>query len=77
MINVFLWIWGICSALYLLTVVCCPFYFERGKFKWFYHDIMKWHRPDDSPRTFDGCSEHSKCKHCGEDIMMDSQGNWF
>lgn len=27
--------------------------------------------------SYDGCSFTSKCKHCGKDIMQDSQGNWF
>lgn len=62
---------------YLLTLIGYPFYVMWNKFTWFYHDIMKWHRPDNKPQTFDGLSVHSKCKHCGEDIMQDSQGNWF
>lgn len=51
-------------------------YFKKDYFKKFYHDILQWHLPDDSS-YFDGCSVHSKCKHCGMDIMQDSQGNWF
>jgi hypothetical protein len=65
------------AGLYVLSVVLCPFYFKWGLFKWFYHDIMGWHTPDDKPKTFDGLSIHATCKHCGEDIMQDSQGNWF
>ena len=52
-------------------------YFKAGLFKRFYHDIMGWHLPDDSPQTFDGCSIHARCKYCGQEIMQDSQGNWF
>lgn len=26
---------------------------------------------------FDGCSEHAKCKYCGYEGMIDSQGNLF
>ena len=26
---------------------------------------------------FDGCSEHGKCKWCGYEGMIDSQGNLF
>ena len=26
---------------------------------------------------FDGCSEHAKCKWCGYEGMIDSQGNLF
>jgi hypothetical protein len=52
-------------------------YFKLGWFKFFYHDFLHWHTPDDSPHSFDGLSEHATCKHCGKDIMQDSQGNWF
>ena len=29
------------------------------------------------PLYFDGCSEHAKCKWCGYEGMVDSQGNLF
>ena len=51
-------------------------YFKKGYFKKFYHDVLGWHTPNGSV-GFDGCSFYSKCKHCGKDIMQDSQGNWF
>lgn len=38
---------------------------------------LHWHEPDCSPKSFDGCSIHSICKHCRKKIMQDSQGNWF
>ncbi len=34
------------------------------------------HFPTDET-SFDGCSSHSKCRKCGEKIMLDGQGNWF
>lgn len=43
---------------------------------WFYHDIMGWHKPNDSHFN-DGCSMHSHCRFCHKEIMQDSQGNWF
>ncbi len=52
-------------------------YFKRGYFKKYYHDILKWHIPDNNLHRFDGCSFHNICKHCGKEIMQDSQGNWF
>lgn len=52
-------------------------YFEFGLFKFWYHDLLGWHTPDESPQWFDGCSQHARCKHCGKEIMQDSQGNWF
>lgn len=52
-------------------------YLWKGLFHRWYHDVFKWHQPDPHSYTFDGCSEHATCKWCGEDIMQDSQGNWF
>ena len=52
-------------------------YFRKGLFKRWFHDVLHWHVPDNSPKWSDGCSTHAKCKHCGADIMQDSQGNWF
>ena len=57
-----------CGLIYLLT---------KGKlFKWFYHDILGWHLPDDDC-GYDGCSYTATCKLCGKDILQDSQGNWY
>lgn len=52
-------------------VYCCT-----GVFKKFYHDILGWHQPINKQGAI-GCIFTSKCKHCGKDIMQDSQGNWF
>lgn len=60
-----------------ITLICSPLYLIFGLLKFFYHGILKWHQPDDSPKRFDGLTVHAKCKYCGKDIMQDSQGNWF
>lgn len=60
----------------LIFFVPILLYEKFGWFKWFYHDILWWHKPTDE-REFDGCSLHSRCKYCGREIMQDSQGNWF
>jgi hypothetical protein len=52
-------------------------YFRLGWFKFFYHNMLGWHRPANAILWNDGCSQRSVCKHCGRDIMQDSQGNWF
>ena len=52
-------------------------YFKNDWFKIFFHDVLGCHQPDSTLKWYDGCSEHSNCKHCGKDIMQDSQGNWF
>lgn len=57
--------------------IAAGLYFKFGFLKFFYHDLLGWHMPDDSPQWFDGLSDHAHCKYCGEDIMQDSQGNWF
>lgn len=51
-------------------------YLLTGFGKWFYHDILAWHKPSDQISN-DGCSDCSICKYCGKEIMQDSQGNWF
>ena len=66
-------VWASVLWMYLAPAL----YFKFGFLKFFYHDIMGWHTPDNSPKWSDGLSDHSKCKHCGKDIMQDSQGNWF
>ena len=49
-----------------------------GWFKFFYHDVLLWHRPAKGEKqSYDGCSIHSICKYCGREVMQDSQGNWF
>ena len=52
-------------------------YFTCGFFKFFYHDILEWHIPDGKGETFDGVNRYTHCKYCGEEIIQDSQGNWF
>lgn len=59
------------------TYVAAGLYFKFGFMKFWYHDVLGWHTPDDSPQYNDGCSQHATCKYCGKDIMQDSQGNWF
>ncbi len=65
-------------ALFLAAFYIPPIlYFKLGWFRHFYHDILEWHQPDDSPEWCDGVSMHTRCKYCGKMIMQDSQGNWF
>ena len=52
-------------------------YFKFGFLKFYYHDLLGWHTPDDSPQWSDGCNQHATCKYCKKEIMQDSQGNWF
>ena len=68
----------ICFVLFLIVFYAPPIlYFNLGWFKSWFHDVLSWHIPDNSPQWSDGCSAHAKCKFCNADIMQDSQGNWF
>ena len=68
----------ICFVAVLILFYVPPIlYFKKGWFHNWFHDVMHWHQPDNSPKWSEGCSTHAKCKWCGEDIMQDSQGNWF
>lgn len=59
------------------TIVAAGLYFRFGFLKCYYHDLLGWHTPMHDIHWWDGCSNQSKCKHCGKDILQDSQGNWF
>lgn len=61
----------------LWAIVASALYFWFGFLKFFYHGVLGWHMPDDSPEWNDGLSDHSVCRYCGKNIMQDSQGNWF
>lgn len=65
-------LFGFISIFYVPIIL----YEKFGWFKWFYHDILGWHKPT-AEIDFDGCNANSHCKYCGKEIMQDSQGNWF
>jgi len=67
---------GIFILVILLIFAPVILYFKLGWFKKFYHDLLGWHQPINDFK-FNGSSLKSRCKYCGEEIMMDSQGNWF
>jgi hypothetical protein len=50
-------------------------------FKWYRYiacHVMPWHSyPDFEHISNDGCSDHARCKWCGYEGMIDSQGNLF
>lgn len=37
---------------------------------------MGWHVPN-KKRKFDGFQMHSVCLRCKQELLQDSQGNWF
>ncbi len=59
------------SGLYMIVGFICQFL----TYSW----VCEWagtHFPSNR-RSFDGCSQHSKCRKCGCEILQDGQGNWF
>lgn len=70
LLLIFLIIMGI----FWLPAIC---YILFGCFKWWYHDILKWHKPKEGTIERDSVCTWAVCKYCGERIQQDSQGNWF
>lgn len=70
-------------AILLVVLLVCFFiasmvYLKLGIGKWFYHDILEWHMPDNTGvYRYDGLNLKTICRHCRKKIMQDSQGNWF
>ena len=62
---------------FLLALLTSCLYIKFGWLAFWYHDVLGWHEPDDSPQWYDMCNHHARCKYCGKEIMQDSQGNWF
>ena len=71
------WFMIIVGASIAWLFICSLLYLRFGFLKFYYHDLLGWHKPDESTEYHDGCSQCAKCKYCGKDIMQDSQGNWF
>ena len=42
-----------------------------------YCKLLRWHSYSYEPIGFDGASVHARCKWCGYEGMVDSQGNLF
>lgn len=62
--------------LFVFAIVSSILYHKFGLFKTFYHDVLHWHIPDKYIWA-DGISTHTFCRHCGKELMQDSQGNWY
>lgn len=71
-------IWNIVLIIFVIFAILfftCPIiYIKTGKFKHWYHDILEWHEPDESPKWSDGCSLHCRCKYCGKKYYARQSG---
>ena len=67
---------GIILGLSFILFAPMILYLEFGWFKWFYHDVLGWHEPEDY-LWWNGNIVHSYCKYCHKEILRDTQGNWF
>lgn len=72
MIIIFL----IAAGIWLLLMIGEGLYSKKGWGKKLYHDKLGWHRPNKEINAV-GINFKSTCKHCGKEIIQDSQGNWF
>jgi len=45
--------------------------------RWFYCHVLPWHSPSPEHIGFDGCSVHARCRWCGYEGMLDSNGDLF
>ena len=65
-------------AFCILFLIFSFLYCKFGWFNRFFHNVLGWHMPDKNKKiTCDGVNVYAVCKHCGKEIMQDSQGNWF
>ena len=65
------------GALLVLWYTPIFLYEWRGVFKWWFHDVMKWHQPNNLKKWKGGDSIHSTCKFCGKEITRDYRGYWL
>lgn len=73
-IDIFMIIIGILTGIPLIGGFI---YAKTGLLKKIYHDKFGWHEPADHSIYYTGILRHAVCKYCNEEIMQDSQGNWF
>lgn len=69
---------GACAAILLglfLAFLIISF-IEHKKTKKPLSCCMGYHRPTGKV-SFDGCSLGCVCEKCGDELLQDSQGNWF
>lgn len=49
---------------------------ERGWMKWLYHDICRWHVPEEDSIEFVGVTWFARCKHCRQAIYSVDCTDW-
>lgn len=61
--------------LFILPFVLCLI--DKIKGTHYSCSTFGWHNGKGGAKSFDGCSVHATCSKCGNEVMQDSQGNWF
>lgn len=69
---------GVCCSIFLIfvSIALIAAFVEHKKTKKPFSCCLEYHRPTGKV-GFDGCSLSCVCKKCGDELLQDSQGNWF
>lgn len=73
-INIGYWLIGIgvCPLIIVFILMVLSIFINH----WFFCYTFGWHKAP-KEQYFNGFNLSGKCPVCGEDVMKDSQGNWF
>lgn len=52
-------------------------YLYNGFCKWFYHNILGWHMPDNGNYDIHSSRIVHRCKYCEGNLIKDQRGNWI
>ena len=69
----------ICAFLFLINasfLISGLLYERNGWFKNFFHNILKWHIPNDEWSFDSAHNAYSTCIICGKMIKRNPSGNW-
>ncbi len=67
----------VCICLLVMWYTPIILYEWFGVFTWWFHDKLKWHKPDKTKKWNKGEYPRSICKVCGQKITRDCHGYWL
>ncbi len=69
---------GVCCTIFIpaISITLITAFVEHKKTKKPFSCCIGYHRPAGKV-SFDGCSLGCVCGKCGDELLQDSQGNWF